>query len=185
MTLDEYLPIYKKVFSSVITPMAPFKAPTDGQSECVIDYLSLPRCIKKLKAKKSFVPFVCVAFADALTNSGLKHMSSKETVMSLFKRDVLVLNTHNWQERSANVSHRHPQIILGMHYEWSAEDLECLRILFQEYREMHAPLLPENFFERLRQAPDIQVACDYRSAMGIKLSEDVVGVYLGVMERRV
>lgn len=82
-------------------------------------------------------------------------------------------------------SHRHPQVILGMHYEWSPEDLECLRIIFQEYREMHAPLLPENFFDRLRQDPDIQVACDYRSAMGIKLSEDVVGVYLGVMERRV
>jgi hypothetical protein len=69
-----------------------------------------------------------------------------------------------------------------MHYEWSAEDLECLRILFQEYREMHAPLLPENFFDRLRQDPDIQVACDYRSAMGIKLSADVVGVYLGVID---
>jgi hypothetical protein len=69
-----------------------------------------------------------------------------------------------------------------MHYEWSPEDLECLRILFQEYREMHVPLLPEDFFERLHQDPDIQVACDYRSAMGIKLSEDVVGVYLRVIE---
>jgi len=182
VTLEEYLPIYNKVFSSVIAPMAPFKVFSDAPGECVIDYMGLPRCIKKLKAKKTFVPFVCVAFADALTNSGLNHMNSKETVMSLFKRDVLVLNTYNWQEDSANVSHRHPQVILGMHYEWSPEDLECLRSLFQEYLEMHAPLLPEGFFERLRQDPDIQVACDYRSGMGIKLSEDVVGVYLRVIE---
>jgi|GEM_PF-5798417 len=182
MTLDEFLPIYKKVFSSVIAPMAPFKDLADVPSECVIDYMGLPRCIKKLKAKKSLVPFVCVAFADALTNSGLKHAGIKDTVMTLFKRDVLVLNSYNWQELSANVSHRHPQVILGMHYEWSPEDDECLRSLFQEYLEMHAPLLPVGFFERLRQDPDIQVACDYRSAMGIKLSEDVVGAYFSVIE---
>ena len=181
MTLDEYLPTYKKVFSSVIAPMAPFKDFAEGPSECVIDYMGLPRCIKKLKAKKDFVPFVSVAFADALTNSGLNHSGKKESVMSLFKRDVLVLNTYNWQESSANISHRHPQVILGMHYDWSPEDLECLRSLFQEYLKMNAPLLPEGFFERLRQDPDIQVTCEYRSAMGIVLSQDVVGVYLSVM----
>lgn len=182
MNLNQHLPIYNNIFSSVIAPMAPFKVFSDAPCECVIDYMGLPRCIKKLKAKKSFVPFVCVAFADALTNSGLNHMSSKGTVMSLFKRDVLVLNTYNWQERSANVSHRHPQVILGMHDKWCPEDLECLRSLFQEYLKMHTPLLPQGFFEQLRQDPDIQVACDYRSAMGIKLSEDVVGVYMGVMD---
>jgi len=179
--LEEYLPIYNKVFSSVIAQMAPFKELADGPCECVIDYMGLPRCIKKLKAKKTLVPFVCVAFADALTNSGLKHAGSKDTVMTLFKRDVLVLNSYNWQERSANVSHRHPQVILGMHYHWTPEDLDCLRSLFQEYLEMHAPLLPVGFFERLRKDPDIQEACDYRSAMGIKLSDDVVGAYLEVM----
>jgi hypothetical protein len=143
--------------------------------EQVIDYYGVPALFKIIDQVENPAEFVTLLFMDALVNS-CAHFNGYNFERKI-NRDILVLNTDNCYDGWANITHRRPQIILGLKKEWSKEDLVVFNKLFKEYIMFYFNVLPAEVFICIKKDDDLDNMETQYSTLGISISKNVLAEF--------
>lgn len=152
MRFEERLLAHKELFKANIQGMG-FSRLLDAPSEQIIDYYGVEYLVKKIHSFEKPAEFISFAFLDALFHSA-SHCNSFAFI-PLIKRDILVLNSVSWSERIGNLTHRKPQILLGLKKNWTKKDLELFEKTFQDYVSFYSDKLPVAVMSTIKNDPDL------------------------------
>lgn len=121
--------------------------------EHIVDYYGAEYLIKMVSTHPNSTEFASFLFLDALFNS-TAHANGVDLIKSI-KRNVIVLNTHHCFEGRGNLSHRRPQMVLGLKKNWSEDDVAEFEELFRDYVKFHKELMNSKMFKTLKHDPDL------------------------------
>ena len=171
MGFEEKLYRYRNTFKANIQGLGLTSA-LGITGEQVIDYGGIPGLLSMVSRLENPVEFVSLMFLDAMINS-CSHVNGKN-FLRVIDRDVLVLNSYIFHGPMGNITHRYPQIILGLLPQWSEENLSEFRSMFKEYILFYFDLLPPEVFITLKKDPDLSSMETNFCSLGIKISHDVL-----------
>ena len=138
-----------------------------------IDYYGAENLIKTVNKSENSAEFATLLFLDALTSS-IYFSATKKDYSEIIKRDVLVLNTSNVFDSQFNLSHKFPQMLLGLKKTWKKEDNETFESLFNEYvyyySNKHKEIFNDNFFKTLLHDQNLNDSNLEYPSFGLKIN---------------
>ena len=171
MSFEQKLDNHRNVFKANIRGMG-LLAALGVKCEQTIDQYGMAALFKNVQNVENPTEFVTLLFLDALMNSCA--YANGVDFLHRINRDVIVLNTYNCFEPWANISHRLPQVILGLKRRWLKKDVEVFNALFKEYIQYYKDKLPPEVFNTLKEDSDLSNMKREYPAIGIIISKNVL-----------
>lgn len=176
MDFQEYLPKYHKMVNEKIKGMT-FASRIDGYiGDQVIDYYGVDGLKSIIDQIPDSTYFVTILFCEALVDAALG--GCENSIPKKYKRNVLVINSYNCYEPLANITHRRPQIILGLKSEWNERDILVFKKLVREYFAHYSSELTETFFQKIKSDGDLlDKNTDYKNSLGIEICKETLDAF--------
>lgn len=157
-----------------------------------VDHYGVGRVVKAVGGLPAHerVEFVCFLFMDALLDAALHSRLVMAPRSIVLGRPVFVLNTYNIiTAPSANISHRNPQVMLGLTSAWAVNDIDELRRCIADHvagtrARVEAagrdPMQLTSNIRSLADDPDLGPV-DFSGPLGLRVPPEVRDTYVAAL----